>query len=289
MYYAAQDIIDYLMASTGGGVQDSEHRALRAAAHHAFRDVYSARDWLWYVTSGELEIGEGDAEKVFDLPANVSTIDALVPPDRTVVTQYVTAAEWKRRETWGLSSGGAVYWTIMKSPASPDRWQIRLAGPPPQFAEGSSYTFTYRRRPGPLRYFGYEDVCRTSGFGEDGMVRRYGTETNYPEGMFGIHPYVAQEIIGDAGSVIGTIPGGSVKTVVSDYLDIAEYMLTPVLTCAEMWLAKLNGKNVDGAYAVYRKDILQAFESDVVAPISGRVTGVVRYPEQNGAPYYLGG
>ena len=51
MYLAAQDLIEYLLATTSGGVQDSEHRALRAAAGNGYRDVITYHDWCWMDTA----------------------------------------------------------------------------------------------------------------------------------------------------------------------------------------------------------------------------------------------
>jgi len=273
------------MASTGGGSQDSEHRVLRAAAHHAYRDVAFAKDWLWYVTDAALSddsAGSGDGVKTFTLPANVNNVDAVIPPDRVTVTSYITPAEWKKLESWSLSVGDPIYWTVMKDPALPDRWQLRIAGTPNGGSSGFAYT--YRRKPQPLRYMGYETICRTSGFAPSGAVKRYGTSANYPESLFGVYPYSAQEIIGVTGSLVGTIPSGA-KTVVSDYLDVSENMFTAVLSCAEVWLARLMGKNVEGAMGVYQRDLRMAMESDVVAPISGRRTGTDRYPDLQAPPF----
>jgi hypothetical protein len=285
MYYAAQDIIEYLMASTGGGAQDSEHRVLRAAAHHGYRDVAFAKDWLWHVTDADLTNdanGSGDGEKTFTLPANVNNVDAVIPPDRVTVTSYITPAEWKKLETWDLSLGDPIYWTVMKDPALPDRWQLRIAGTPNGGSSG--FAITYRRKPLPLRYMGYETICRTPGFSVAGAVKRYGTSANYPESLFGVYPYVAQELIGVAGTLIGTIPNDA-KTVVSDYLDLSENMFTAVLSSAEVWLGRLLGKNIEGAMAVYQRDLKMAMESDVVAPISGRRAATDRHPDMASPPY----
>jgi hypothetical protein len=287
VYYAAQDIIEYLMSSTGGGAQDSEHRALRAAAHHAYRDVAHAKDWLWHVTEAALPSAEaGTDNKIYLLPENVNNVDALIPPDKVSVTAYVTPAEWRRLESFSLGSGDPIYWTVMKSPGRADRWQLMLAGQP---STASGFYYTYRRKPAPLKYMGYETVCRNGSLNATnaaGAVKRYGTTANFPEGLSGVYPYTAQEILGSAGSMVGTPPSGA-KTVVSDYLDVSEHMFTALLSCAESWLARLMGKNVEGALAVYQRDLRLAMESDVIAPISGRRAAVDRYPEMQ-APLFAG-
>ena len=272
MYYAAQDILEYLMSSVGGGSQDAEHRLLRQAAHHAYRDVMNARDWNWHIadaTLSDASVGSGDGIKTFTLPENVKNIDALIPPvSHPVVTSFVDPVDWKRMDTLLPAINAPVYWTIMKDPAVPDRWQIRMAGSPPAV----TFKYTYRRKPKPLQYMGVEPACRAPGFSVNGAVRRYGTAANHPEGMAGIYPYTAEEIIGLSGSLIGTPPTGA-RTVVSDYIDASDSMFTAILSSCEVWVAKLMGKNIEGAMSVQARDLRLAMEADAVAPYSGRRGG----------------
>ena len=91
MYYCAQDIIEYLISSIGGSTQDSSHRVLRQAAHHGYRDVVYARDWMYHSTEMTLpDPVSGTDNKVYLLPAGVRNLDAVVPPDRALRTCYVT-------------------------------------------------------------------------------------------------------------------------------------------------------------------------------------------------------
>lgn len=268
MYYAAQDVFQYLLSSTGGGAQDSEHLALREATHHAYRDLVNARDWNWHVTDTTLTndpLGGGDGLTTFTLPANVRNVDGLSQGARLTPCVYVSPAEWQRLHTYPAADSGPIYWTLFKDNVLPDRWQVRMASKPPS---GTLY-YTYRRSPQPIRYMGYEQICRATGFSVNGAVRRYGTAATFPDGLSGLHPYTAQEIIGVAGSMIGT-PATNAKTAVSDYLDISGSMFTPLLSGAEAWLARLTGKNVEGAMAVYQRDMRLAMEADAVAPMSGR-------------------
>lgn len=48
----AQDVIDYLLTTTGGGAQDGEHRAVRSAVVHGVREVFQTKQWLWHTKSG---------------------------------------------------------------------------------------------------------------------------------------------------------------------------------------------------------------------------------------------
>jgi hypothetical protein len=45
----AQDIVAYMLASTGGGGQDGEHHAVRQAIMHGVREVMQCREWLWHM------------------------------------------------------------------------------------------------------------------------------------------------------------------------------------------------------------------------------------------------
>jgi hypothetical protein len=274
MYYAAQDVMEYLMNSVGGGAQDSEHRLLRAAVHHAYRDVANVRDWNWHIATGTLttpDAGSGPGAS-YTLPANVRNVDGLIPPSTSSWgVEYVNPTDWTRVNIRIPELNAPLLWTVMKHPEKYDRWVLKIAGDPDTTL---TFTYTYRRQPLPLRYMGYEAASRNGSLTTTGMVRRYGTATAFPEGPAGINPYTAEEIIGVAGSLVGTPPVNA-KTVVSDYVDASDGMFTAILSGAEVWAAKMMGKNVEGAMAVHARDLRMAFETDSVAPISGRRTGGV--------------
>lgn len=282
MYYAAQDIIEYLMNSVGGGAQDGEHRLLRSAASNAHREVVYVRDWNWLATESQLPAAvSGSNNKLFLLPANVKNVDAMVSADRTKVMAYVTPREWLNIEAGQLTTANVVYWTVVPSQTQPDRWMLKVAGTPSPITTPSQFWITYRRKPAPLRRMGYEPSSRDGSLTSStaaGCVKRYGTATNFPEGPSGVYPFVAEEILGVSGSMSGTPPENA-KTVVSDFLDVSESMFTAVLACAEVWIAKMMGKNVEGALSVYNRDLRLAFEADTLTPMAGRRLGVGRYPE----------
>lgn len=52
----AQDVVDFLLASVGGGAQDGEHRAVRQAVIHGVREVLQAKDWLWHTKTGQFDV-----------------------------------------------------------------------------------------------------------------------------------------------------------------------------------------------------------------------------------------
>jgi hypothetical protein len=82
--------------------------------------------------------------------------------------------------------------------------------------------------------------------------------------------------VANPGKVYAHSPAGKMaypdgtKFVVTDYLDISPGMYTALLSGAEVWLARLMGKNIEGATGIYGRDLRMAFESDAVAPLSGR-------------------
>lgn len=291
MYLAAQDIIEYLLTTTGGGVQDSEHRALRAAAANGYRDLVHAHNWKWHDSALTIPAGTLSAQPYeFLLPADCKNVDALVPPDRTTPCAYVTHQEYLRLLSYDTSPGSTIWWTVVKSSESPDRLKLLLGGRTAPVYATDSYLLSYRRKPEPLRYMGYEKICRDGSEPPVGAVRRYGSQTQFPEGPYGVHPFTAEEIVGVEGTLrisnpATPVPLGEVKTVFSDQLDIGDYMMSALLSGAEVWYARLTGKNVEGAMTVHARDVRLAMEHDGAAPMSGRRTSVLRYPENIEMPY----
>lgn len=355
------------MSSVGGGAQEGEHRLLRQAAHHAMRDVSTARDWRWYETEAALpdpEAGVGGGVvsyvrvtsggsgyttaptvvfnntntggsgasatavvssgkvtavtvtaggsgytkapsisftgggglgaaayatdyKVYILPEDVRDVDSIVPPDRTTITEFINPREWRRLEIYTLPTPSPLYWTVVRCPTKPDRWQMMFAGNPSGIAPATSYYYTYRRSPPPLKYMGYEEICRDGSLDATtapGCVKRYGTAALHPEGVAGLNPYTAQEILGLDNSLVGTPPANA-RTVISTRLDLSPHMYTALLSGAEMWVARLQGKNVEGASAVFARDMRLAMEADQITPISGqRSFGALYSPRAMG--YY---
>lgn len=288
MYYCAQDIIEYLMASVGGGAQDREHRLLRQAAHHGYRDVVYARSWRWHEDSHTLgDAIEGSNNKSFLLPVGVREIDSLVSPDRSISSAYVTNQEYLRLEAYPSSYGDTVFYTVHASPTNPGRWQLSIAGNPTSVDPSRNYLISFRRAPPPLRHMGYEKSSRDGSLTASnaaGAVKRYGTVEHYPEGPSGVYPFTAEEVLGVEGSLVGTPPTNA-KTTVSDRLDISESMLSAVLSGAEVWLARLQGRNVEGAMTVHSRDMRLAMEADAVNPMGGRRGVVSRQPEGIQIPY----
>lgn len=290
MYYCAQDVIEYLMASVGGGAQDSEYRMLRAAVGNAYRDLVQAREWKWHEAESSLPEADADSDgKSFTLPAGVTSIDALVPPDRTTSTAYITLNEYIRMESYPSSYGDTIYWTLTHSQKQPGQYLLLIAGRPSSVnaSRHDEYFYTYRRKPGPIRYMGFERICRDNSLTAataPGAVKRYGTQANFPDGHNGLNSHTAEEILGLAGSLIGSPPEGA-KTVISDRIDVAPYMMSALLSGAESWLARLQGKNVEGALSVYARDMRLAMEADAVASIAGRRKVLSRHPENAPIPY----
>ena len=277
------------MATTSGGVQDSEHRALRAAAGNGYRDVMQHHDWNWYDTSIDIPgsdfLANGpDGPYSVLLPVDCKNVDELVPPDRTTACCYTTLREYEQLRSFNVSPGTTIYWTVVPDKEQPDRMRLLLGGANTPVYEGLIYTLSYRRQAPPLRYFGYEKVCRDSSNIPDGKVVRWGTPTQYPEGPYGIHPFVAEGISHRPETLHGTPPEGG-RTVFSDFLDVPGYMFSAMLSACEVWYARLTGANVEGALTVHNRDMRLAMEQDGSAPFSGRRRRSVRYPENMEMPY----
>lgn len=307
MFRCAQDAIEYLLSSIGGGAQDSEHRAVRQAVFRAYEEVTSARQWKWYITESSVTVQSGVTDYV--LPENVTALDSLIPDGRMAITQYITPYEWKQLNVSNLAVGQPLFWTVMQdpNPANYGRYLLRVAGEP---LEGQVLYYTYQRRPKPLKYTGYEPlshvgVVSASGtavtgvgtaFAPDfaGAAIRLGTSANTPEAVEGMHPYRDQCIVASVQSqtaltlaVAPTVAASNVKYTVTDVLDMSQNMYLALLSCSEAWYARLQGKPVDGAIAVYQRDLRLAFEKDVIAPISGQrgASGLGAY---GAGPRYFG-
>lgn len=216
----AQDIVAYLLATTGGGAQDGEHVAIRQAVINGVRDVMQARDWLWHnrtgsfitnrlATTGSITQGSRDivvsdptgfipgrvvsvpapyfptptriqsvngnvvtldvmakqtvsdipvlVATYYDLPVDLKNIDTLVTNTVGTLHCYITPQEWQRLEINTRGAGEPYYYTIMRSDVHPDRYQIRFVGVP---TSSTVVNYTYRVIPQPIKYMGYERICR---------------------------------------------------------------------------------------------------------------------------------
>jgi hypothetical protein len=282
--FTAQDVVDYLMTATGGGAQDGEHRALRAAVHHAYRDLCAVKDWLWHTGVNSFTTVANQLN--YDLPENVTNIDALLTPSLGTIHHYLSPQEWKRAQIAAGSGGNAFFYTVMRNDTG---YQIRFVGQP---TAGVTLDYTYRYRPSPLRLMGFEESCRkgtvnssgtsVTGIGTEFPTQsvdaaiRFGTVQNLPESLPGMFPYQAEQKITARSSptaltlqaTAGTFSG--VRYYISDILDVSPPMYTALLSGAELWLARLTGKPAEQPIALYTRDLRLAMEQDNPAPISGR-------------------
>lgn len=85
----AQDIIDYLLTTTGGGGQDGEHRAVRAAVVNGVREVTQARQWLWHTKQGTFTTTQ------------ISTTATIVSGNATITVANATGFQPGRLITTG--------------------------------------------------------------------------------------------------------------------------------------------------------------------------------------------
>lgn len=110
------------------------------------------------------------------------------------------------------------------------------------------------------------------------ILRVSGDATYHPEGLAGMHPYVMEALVTSVASTTSLAAHApeisstvsSTKYIITDLLDISPSMYTALLSGAEVWVARLLGKNIEGATGVYGRDLRLAYEADTLAPISGR-------------------
>jgi len=217
---AAQDVVAYLIASTGGGAQDGEHHAIRQAVMQGVREVMQCRQWLWHTRTGSfttaqitttgtvttglktvtvvsadgfvpgrgVDIGAAyfpvparivsvagnvvtldvaalqsasgvtfTPQTFYDLPVDLKDIDSLVTNTVGTLHCYITPQEWQRIDVTTRGAGEPYYYTVMRSDLYPDRYQVRFVG---VSTATTVVHYTYRIVPQPIKYMGYERLCR---------------------------------------------------------------------------------------------------------------------------------
>jgi hypothetical protein len=123
----------------------------------------------------------------YDLPADLKDIDTLAT--RTVGTLHcrISPQEWQRLEVNYRGSGEPYYYTVMRSDVHPDRYQIRFVGLP---TNKTRVSYTYRVTPKPIKYMGYERICRqgtVSLANLDGSMTVTGVKTEFPQDCAGCY------------------------------------------------------------------------------------------------------
>jgi hypothetical protein len=298
--YTSYDAIEYLLSSTGGGAQDQEHRVLRQSVFHAYRDLVTTRSWLWHHASETIDLCATDKLSMHTLPWGVQSVDAFTLPHTGLVAEYLSPIEWERLMNSQFKSFVRVAWTVLPSKLIPDRYDLCVFN---GWNGDTCVTVSYRRRPRDLRFTGWEPQARSGSIswtGTDvvgsgtsftnlmiGSVLRVSIDpARHPEGLAGMNAYSDEGLIygvANPGRMYVHTPAGRLvypdgtKYIITDYLDISPGMYTAMLSGAEVWLSRLTGRNVEGAMGVYGRDLRMAFESDAVAPVSGRRQGTTGY------------
>jgi hypothetical protein len=290
--YTAFDVIEYLLSTTGGGAQDQEHRVLRQALFHAYRDLVSVRDWRWYHTAEPLELPTDRDITIHTLPWGVQSVDAIQLREPHLLADYVDPTEWDRLTNSPYRQLVRLVWTVAPSQTFPDRFDLKILN---GYRYGQTCMLTYRRRPRDLRCTGWEPSSRSgtvdwagtevTGTGTQfnnqmvgAVVRASGDATYHPESLAGMHPFKDEGLVlSVAGpnrlyvwSPVDGVKYTGTKYIVTDYLDISPNMYTALLSGCEVWVSRLLGKNIEGATGVYGRDLRLAFEQDAMAPLSGR-------------------
>tara|TARA_B100001939_G_scaffold344816_1_gene360058 strand:+ start:128 stop:898 length:771 start_codon:yes stop_codon:yes gene_type:complete len=230
----------------------------------------------------------------------------------------------------------------MRSDVNPDRYQIRFVGTPTNKVKVS---YTYRRTPKPIKYLGYEQICRqgtvqlsninnamtVSGTGTDfpqdcatcfirfgsagmeadphgstspfimerrieswlsatsltvsttGVYQRPGTDglvdqpANFDAGVVNLDPPPTEAVDGNTANayvtndydLIDTPMPAKTRYAITDVIDASPQMYTAILSAAEMWYARVAGKDYAIAMQVFNRDLRLAMENDVITPKSG--------------------
>jgi hypothetical protein len=87
----------------------------------------------------------------------------------------------------------------------------------------------------------------------------------YDGGVVGI-PTAVTPVYADPNATLPT----NTKYALTDVIDASPQMYTAILSCCEMWYARMAGKQADAALAMFNRDLRLAMEADVVTPYSGR-------------------
>lgn len=123
----------------------------------------------------------------YDLPADLRDLDTLAT--RTVGTLHarISPQEWQRLEVNHRGSGEPYYYTVMRSDVNPDRYQIRFVGTP---TNETRVSYTYRQTPKPIKYLGYERICRQGTVelkNVNGEMTVIGARTAFPQDCAGCY------------------------------------------------------------------------------------------------------
>lgn len=242
----------------------------------------------------------------YDLPLNVKDVDSLITETVGTLYCYISPQEWQQLQINTRGAGEPYYYTIMRSDADPRRWQVRFVGVP---TNGTVVYYTYRYTPDPVRLMGYEPSCRagtatvaspnfttvtitgnTLPADLTGSVIRLGTATTEADPIGSLNPFVHERRIVSRNSdttltVDSALPAmAGVKYAIADAIDASQTMYTAILSAAEMWYARLVGKEAGQAAALFNRDLRLALENDVVSPQSGRISR--QYPTPRTMGYY---
>lgn len=120
-------------------------------------------------------------QQYYNLPPDLKDLDTLAT--RTVGTLHcrISPQEWQRLEVNHRGSGEPYYYTVMRSDTHPDRYQIRFVGTP---TNETRVSYTYRVTPKPIKYLGYERICRQGTVelsNVNGVMTVTGTGTLFPQ------------------------------------------------------------------------------------------------------------
>jgi hypothetical protein len=123
----------------------------------------------------------------YDLPHDVSSIDTLVTDTVGTLHKHISPQEWQRLEVNTRGAGEPYYYTVMRSDKNPDRYQLRFVGNP---QSPTSIHYSYRINPNPIKYMGYERLCRVGTVQLSNVSNQMtvtGTKTTFPQDASGAY------------------------------------------------------------------------------------------------------
>ena len=225
----------------------------------------------------------------YPLPTDFQSLDALTAiGSSSVYPEYVHPRNWLTQQRIQTSPGTPRLYTIMGEPNYMGALALRFF-PGPDAA--LTFDFVYSRRARPILINEYKTGTVTTtassatvtGSGTTfssnhiGSILRVYDATNYPTGLAGAYPALAEKVITDVASATSlTVDSNfdtaysAVKYLITDPIDVEEgAMLDAFHRCCELH-ASFNKKQKDRAdvAAVYQQALRLAFEADsrVVSP-----------------------
>lgn len=225
---------------------------------------------------------------IYTLPSNFKALYQASGDSSRWDAAYIPLSEWSWLERHQVNSGSPVRWTVGPDPNLMASFAVYVH-PYPDTAE--TFQIHYQAEPQQLKKTGYatgefstasitfaatSGAAAVTGTGTAfdstmiGATFRTNTSATQPDGVRGLNPWIEQKIItAVAGTTALTVDSNFSNSytakafVISDPVDIAPHMLEALFRCIEYKLAVHRSmRDVSGKLAIYRQELLRAFEAD---------------------------